>query len=35
MILFHWADQADSERIKQYYYDAAGNIIEDTGVTIP
>lgn len=35
MILFNWVDRADSKRIKQYYYDAAGNIIEDTGVTAP
>lgn len=34
MTLFHWADQADSKSVKQYYYDADGNIIEDTGVII-
>jgi len=33
--LFHWKDQAKSKTIMQYYYDAAGNIINDTGIIIP
>lgn len=33
--LFHWKDQAKSKTVMQYYYDAAGNIINDTGVIIP
>ena len=34
MTLFHWADQADSKTIRQYYYDADGNVIDETGVII-
>ncbi len=33
--LFHWKDQAKSKNVMQYYYDAAGNIINDTGIIIP
>lgn len=32
--LFHWKDQAKSKTVMQYYYDAAGNIINDTGIII-
>ena len=30
LTLFHWKDQAKSKNVMQYYYDAAGNIINDT-----